>query len=180
MEKGQARYLGCFACNSWEPRIAPDKRGQSRRAIVFHLVPVGERLPSEAEDLIEVAVAEGSLEEMRRRALASGSEATQANTREAKLRYYERNATVRAYVLRRANGTCEACQRPAPFRRSDGTPYLEPHHTRKLSDSGPDHPRWIGGICPNCHRQIHYGSDGQDVNRRLQDSLGALEERMSR
>lgn len=40
-----------------------------------------------------------------------------------------RNADVIAEVLSRANGTCELCQRAAPFnRRSDGTPYLEVHH----------------------------------------------------
>jgi 5-methylcytosine-specific restriction protein A len=74
---------------------------------------------------------------------------------------------VREYVLRRSEGTCEACGGKAPFRRIDGTPYLEPHHSRRLSDGGPDHPRWVGAVCPNCHREIHYGVHGEEKNRRL-------------
>jgi hypothetical protein len=61
---------------------------------------------------------------------------------------------VKAYVLRRANGCCEACGEEAPFVRKDGTPYLEPHHTRRVADGGPDHPAWVAAICPTCHRQI--------------------------
>ena len=58
---------------------------------------------------------------------------------------------------------------------ADGTLYLEPHHTRRLSDGGPDHPRWVGALCPNCHREIHHGADGVRKNKRLQQSLGKLE-----
>jgi 5-methylcytosine-specific restriction protein A len=70
---------------------------------------------------------------------------------------------------------CEACRKPAPYRRRDGTPYLEPHHTQRLSDGGPDHPRWVAAICPNCHAEVHHGMDGEAVNRRLQEALGVRE-----
>lgn len=43
----------------------------------------------------------------------------------------------------------------APFQRKDGTPYLEPHHIQRLADEGPDHPKWVGAVCPSCHREIH-------------------------
>jgi 5-methylcytosine-specific restriction protein A len=92
-------------------------------------------------------------------------------------RYHRRSAAVRMYVLARADGTCESCNSPAPFCREDGTAYLEPHHTRRLSDGGPDHPRWVGAVCPNCHREIHHGAEGKEKNTRLQQDLAVPEGR---
>jgi 5-methylcytosine-specific restriction protein A len=99
-----------------------------------------------------------------------------ADPREAKRLYRARSAAVRKYVLARADGACEVCGDQAPFSRRDGTPYLEPHHTRRLSDGGPDHPRWVAAICPNCHREIHHGAEGEEKNRTLQARLAELEE----
>lgn len=82
---------------------------------------------------------------------------------------------MRRYVMARANGACEACGDPAPFSRPDGTPYLEPHHTRRLSDGGPDHPRWVSAVCPNCHREVYHGTEGEEKNRTLQTRLAELE-----
>jgi hypothetical protein len=110
-------------------------------------------------------------DELRRRALAASSSAPQSKPAEAKRTYQERSAAVRQYVLARENGTCEASQRHAPFQRPDSTPYLEPHHTRGLSDGGPDHPRWVGAICPNCHGEIHHGMNGEVLNQRSQEYL---------
>jgi hypothetical protein len=36
---------------------------------------------------------------------------------------------------------------------------LEPHHIRRLGDGGPDDPRFMGAVCPNCHREIHHGDN---------------------
>ena len=30
-------------------------------------------------------------------------------------------------------------------------------------------------MCPNCHREIHYGAEGEGKNRRLEQHLGVLE-----
>jgi len=45
----------------------------------------------------------------------------------------------------RAKGRCEGCGAPAPFRGVDGQPFLETHHTTRLADDGPDHPRKVIG-----------------------------------
>lgn len=74
-----------------------------------------------------------------------------------------------------SNGICESCDAPAPFRRSNGEPYLEPHHTRRLADGGPDHPLWVGAVCPACHREIHHGELGRTKNDMLQERLKLLE-----
>lgn len=62
-------------------------------------------------------------------------------------------------TLSRANGRCERCKTLAPFRRArDDTPYLEVHHIRRLSDGGKDALSNAEALCPNCHRQRHYGT----------------------
>ena len=80
---------------------------------------------------------------------------------------YQRSRDVRNYVLARAHGKCEGCNTPAPFLRTDGTPYLEPHHLRRISDGGPDHPAHVIALCPNCHRRVHAGADGHAYNATL-------------
>lgn len=69
-----------------------------------------------------------------------------------------RNPDVVAEVLSRAKGKCEICCAPAPFlRKSDGTPYLEVHHKIPLAEGGEDTVENAIGLCPNCHREQHYG-----------------------
>ncbi|WP_275837114.1 HNH endonuclease signature motif containing protein [Mesorhizobium sp. YIM 152430] len=87
----------------------------------------------------------------------------------------ERSRHVRDYVVARSNGHCEGCEDPAPFLRPNGVPYIEPHHILRLSDGGPDDPRSVIGLCPNCHRRVHSGSDGREYNQRLLERMAALE-----
>lgn len=71
---------------------------------------------------------------------------------------YDRNPDVVAEVLERAKGICEICKTAAPFKRkSDGTPYLEVHHNKRLADGGEDTVENAIALCPNCHREAHYG-----------------------
>ena len=112
--------------------------------------------------------------QLRQRAIEASSQALQRQPQEAKSLYYKRSADVREYVLTRAGGV-ESCRKQAPFMRIKDTPYLELHHTRKISDGGPDHPRWVAAICPNCHREVHYGKYGKEKNSLLQKHLGVLE-----
>ncbi len=72
---------------------------------------------------------------------------------------YIRNPDVVAEVLRRASGKCERCQEPAPFKRKkDDSPYLEVHHKKQLSAGGEDTVENATALCPNCHRNLHYGA----------------------
>ena len=72
----------------------------------------------------------------------------------AKRNVYQRSDDLKVYVLRRADGTCEGCEQPAPFLTTAGRPYLEPHHTRRLSDGGPDDYHHVIALCPTCHRRV--------------------------
>jgi 5-methylcytosine-specific restriction protein A len=70
-----------------------------------------------------------------------------------------RNPDVVAEVLYRAKEECEGCKRPAPFtRKRNNTGYLEVHHKIPLSKGGPDTVDNAAALCPNCHRQEHFGS----------------------
>lgn len=71
---------------------------------------------------------------------------------------FVRNPDVVAEALHRASGMCEVCGQLAPFtRKSNGTPYLEVHHKVRLADDGPDTLENAIALCPNCHRESHYG-----------------------
>jgi len=72
-------------------------------------------------------------------------------------RVYKRSPYVVAEVLLRANGKCQSCNRDAPFVKEDGTPFLEVHHIEWLSKGGEDSVENAIALCPNCHRQAHYG-----------------------
>jgi len=69
-------------------------------------------------------------------------------------------------------------QREGEISTPAGRPYIEPHHIRRLSDGGQDHPRWVAGVCPNCHRRAHYSSDAAVYNDRLSDVVAALEQEL--
>mgnify|MGYP002794178196 FL=1 len=76
---------------------------------------------------------------------------------EVTTRVYKRSPYVVAEVLLRANGKCQSCKRDAPFLKEDGTPFLEVHHFEWLSKGGEDSVENAIALCPNCHRQAHYG-----------------------
>ena len=74
------------------------------------------------------------------------------------IKVYVRNPDVVAAVLARAKGVCEGCKKPAPFiRAKDNSPYLEVHHKIQLAKGGEDTVLNAIALCPNCHREYHYG-----------------------
>lgn len=71
---------------------------------------------------------------------------------------FRRNPDVVAETLHRAKEHCEHCKKPGPFRRtSDNTPYLEVHHKIPLAQGGDDTVENAIALCPNCHREAHFG-----------------------
>ena len=106
----------------------------------------------ETEQLTEGTLSD---EEIRKRAIEAPKKPVKYLTASYQ---FERNPCVSAFVLRRANGVCERCGSPAPFRKqSDQSPYLEVHHTVPLSQGGADTVDNTEAVCPNCHREAHYG-----------------------
>lgn len=72
---------------------------------------------------------------------------------------YIRNPDVVAERLFMAGGVCEGCRAAAPFERDDGTLFLEVHHILPLSEDGPDTVENTIALCPNCHREAHFGKN---------------------
>jgi hypothetical protein len=136
----------------------PDVAQQVRRL-------VAERRRTRMPDLSPAGLAGANIDELRRIALLRA--VSSASVRQRVRFDRVRSEAIRLYVLRRANGRCEACEASAPFERADGTPYLEPHHVTRLADDGPDHPAKVIGLCPNCHRRAHHSIDAQVFNQKL-------------
>ena len=124
-------------------------------------------------DLDDQVLEAANIDELREAALLKARRF--ATPRERKAIERVRSRSIRLYVLRRANGFCEACCTRAPFCKPDGSDYLEPHHTTRLSDEGPDHPAKVIGLCPNCHRKAHYAEDARAFNAMLVKKLRKLE-----
>lgn len=76
---------------------------------------------------------------------------------------FARDPRVVAWVLNAANGKCECCAKDAPFARIDGSPYLEVHHLKRLADGGTDRVSNAIALCPNCHRELHFGIRRSDL-----------------
>jgi 5-methylcytosine-specific restriction protein A len=168
---GGVRFEGEMVCEAHHIERAPDRNGAERDAIVFELRSLEGIAENVDADPSPVNV---PLQELRDLAFAAATGSTKT-TSQAKRNVYQRSRDVRDYVLARANAECEGCKTPAPFLRPDGTPYLEPHHLRRLSDGGPDHPAHVIALCPNCHRRVHAGADGEAYNTKLIASMVMIE-----
>jgi 5-methylcytosine-specific restriction protein A len=182
--KSHVAYLGQMVCTGYETVVnIPDRNGTARTVIVFYLRPIDSLAdqqlePEQREDeaterLGAQDVWDVPLEQLREQALAAPLK--NAPPDQARRNVYKRSAAVRTYVLRRAAGMCEGCGAPAPFHTSTGRPYLEPHHTRRVSDGGPDHPAFVIALCPNCHRRAHYARQFQSFNAGLEAKLQRIE-----
>jgi len=88
---------------------------------------------------------------------------------------YPRDPSIKAWVLKKANGTCECCGEPAPFKGPDGFPYLEVHHVRKLAERGADTLENTVAVCPNCHRELHYGERAKELVETLYVKIARLQ-----
>ncbi|MBN1264439.1 MAG: HNH endonuclease [Anaerolineales bacterium] len=167
-EQGLWRYIDQMICVGYFLTQAPDWDNNPREAIVFELRPLTAiNQETIANDDQTSALGQLSLEELRERAIQEAQ--ISQFPQDSYTHIFNRGSAVRAYVLRRANGVCEACGDPAPFRTEAGYPFLESHHIHRLSDGGPDHPVNVAAICPNCHRRAHHGADREAFNQRLRD-----------
>ena len=102
------------------------------------------------EYAVDGAVADSEVEE------PAGNE--KPASKESTSSVYERDPMVKGWVLANSGGKCECCGNPAPFETEKG-PYLEVHHLLQLAFGGPDTIHNCVAVCPNCHRNLHYGKD---------------------
>lgn len=164
--KGKSyRFKGQFICIGYHTKVIPDRDGNDRNGIIFQLKNINDEIQNFEITDFEQSV--DSLSALRKAAYGAVKTVKETRSKVSKRNYIERNEAIKGYVLARSKGQCECCGEPAPFMRKNNTPYLEPHHIYKLTDKGMDHPRMMAAITPNCHREIHYGINGKEIDDRL-------------
>ncbi|WP_299864441.1 HNH endonuclease [uncultured Hoeflea sp.] len=168
--KDGLRFLDEYVYETHRTVRAPDRNGDERDAYVFELQPL-----ESIQDTTSTSASAPTTNLATLRARAMSASRAQVSQSTATRTVFERSKDVRDYVVARAAGDCEGCGSPAPFIRTNGTPYLEPHHIRRVSDGGPDDPHFVIALCPNCHRRVHHGVDGQTYNADLLATMARLE-----
>ena len=164
-------YVMSLLGRTWLPGLKPAKN-------------VGANVASEIEELIGLAegrsvasIAGFEIEvrdQLKQPRLAEPSGRSKPTATAVSITQFHRDASVKAWVLREANGNCECCSRPAPFTTTDGTPFLEVHHVRQLADQGSDTITNAVALCPNCHRELHYGANGSVLVEHLYQGIPRL------
>ena len=139
--------------------LQDDEDGNSRSVWVFPLKRKDGTAPvvpkKELDKTFERKVKKAStltLDELKAKASKS---TPKPGSRVATTTSYQRDPNVVNYTLKRANGICELCEQPAPFKKKNGDPYLEVHHVAQLANDGDDTINNTVALCPNCHRRMH-------------------------
>lgn len=172
------RYIGpMVSAGYYERDDVPDRNGDLRLAIIFELVAVDDEMtrPTPEDEPSPAVDSRWNMSMVDLRDRLAGTVGKQLEAKDAKRRIYARSDDLKIYVRRRADGVCEGCGAQAPFRTRAGQPYLEPHHTRRVADGGPDDYHHVIAVCPTCHRRVHHGRDGQAYNDQLRAKLTSLE-----
>lgn len=143
----------------------PDIDGNERLVWVFPLQIVGSKPLINSSTYNNIALVKEkiakklSLQELKKRAKYGSKE---PGTRQTTTKQYERSPWVVEYAKRRANGICQLCNNPAPFKNGKDEPYLETHHIVWLADGGEDTIENTVALCPNCHRKMHIVNSRED------------------
>lgn len=166
-------FVGHFNAGSWENRKAPDTSGELRNAIVFHLISYENDIHE--DNIISEITQQNDISSLRNTALKNEEIVPKKSVANSLIAYIQRSAAVKNYALARANGRCENCFSPAPFKTKTGMPYLEVHHITSLSDGGPDKIDHVAAICPNCHRNAHFGISKDEINKSLLIKIQQIE-----
>ena len=87
---------------------------------------------------------------------------------------YARNLHVVAAALLRAGDECEMpkCTHRL-FKRESGKVYLEVHHIVPLAENGHDSLKNVAALCPNCHREQHFGEHRKNLRDVLKSHIAS-------
>ena len=172
-ETGQYTYQGQFELFS-DPyfEIQPDENGTDRQACVFPIVRTDGQSTLYTKSQIDVMATASQKQvakiiddqEIEKRAKSAKFRGGQ---RQVVSKQYDRDPYVAEHAKRRANGICQLCDKPAPFKNKKGKPYLETHHVVWMSKGGEDTPENTVALCPNCHKRMHVLDDSKDIQKLL-------------
>ena len=161
-------YVYSLQGRQWVSGLKPARNVGSN--VIQHL----ERLiaASEGQQLGSNTDFDATVEKLRRKPPASPPKGKKKpESVQASVTQYVRDAEVVAWVLAQASGHCECCEAPAPFFREDGSPFLEVHHVQRLADGGEDTVNNAVALCPNCHRELHYGANKRELARQVRAKI---------
>ena len=99
-------------------------------------------------------------------------------TKPSKVDRYIRSQSARAAVVRRSGGNCESpeCAGHPKELTAAGAPILEVDHVQELAKGGPDVPRNMIALCPNCHALKTHGVNRERLRRVLRQTAEKLHE----
>jgi len=89
---------------------------------------------------------------------------------------YQGDSRLREWILKNAKGKCESCLSESPFIDTSNKPFLEIHHVIHRANGGADTKENTVAICPNCHREFHYGHDRENKIKKLYRGIVRLKQ----
>jgi 5-methylcytosine-specific restriction protein A len=146
------------------------------RNVGSNVVAVLERLIQEREGSKQIldAAFESEVDALRKKNVPAPTGRQKPEKISSQTTSFVRDPNVVAWVLNNSQGVCESCGKPSPFEKNDGSFYLEVHHLKRLADGGTDTIKNAVAVCPNCHRELHYGKHRDHLLRNLYASLERL------
>ncbi|KVM84352.1 HNH endonuclease [Burkholderia stagnalis] len=163
-------YVLALMGRKWLPGLKPAKNVGTNGVLIEQFINEQEHRSAPAIVKFELDVRDA----LKKEGVAQPPGNTRPGTTSSTVTQIRRDPAVKAWVLKHAKGACECCGEPAPFKGADGLPYLEVHHVRKLAEKGPDIVSNTVAICPNCHRELHYGEGAQQLVEHLYARLPRL------
>lgn len=178
--KKQYQYEGLFKVIDWKIETQTEGKRKGDKLVKYSLQPIDtdeleeENLPI-VNPLENILLEPSEFYNLRKKALKNINKPLKTATI-ILTEYKNRSIEIKKYALLRANGRCENCEKEAPFVNVNEIPFLEVHHIFSLADEGPDHPINVAAICPNCHKEAHYGKNKEKIKEELSLKISKKEE----
>lgn len=161
-----------------EVKMGNQIEGGAGRNVWFADSPYGQKLKRKIKKLFDQEFDRGQLNAKARRLIGGIGDPPKGFAKPLRKAQetvvYGRDPEVQAWVRQRAKGRCQLCGKCAPFVDSHNDPFLEVHHVKRLADGGADVPCNAVALCPNCHREAHYGTKWKAIRKKLKHTLKKL------
>lgn len=164
-------YVYSLMGRDWVSGLKPAKNvGSNNAAIIERLISEveGQEFPKVAEFETQV------ISHKAKKALEKPQGIKEPDKTYSSVTNFVRDPKVKAWVLKESNGRCECCDSKAPFVTAAGEPFLEVHHLRRLADAGSDTISNALALCPNCHREMHYGENQYNLVESIYGKIDRL------
>jgi 5-methylcytosine-specific restriction protein A len=168
------QFEGQFKVISWSIDV-PDKGNRKGDKLIKYILQPIEEEKEETSLLLQdplqnIVLKPSDMNSFRNKVMADYEKSSNVKVMGI-IEYRRRSIQIKKYALLRADGKCEKCDNNAPFEDKYGIPFLEVHHILSLSDDGPDLPINVAAICPNCHKEAHFGITKEKIKNDLSQRI---------